>query len=372
MEPGEMVREQSPVEAYARNARPVFILGIAERSGTTYLQDILRLHPDCDVDGVELEEHHFVTYADMLVEYVEAASRRWKSPRGAEQVEQDRELVYRCLGDGLISYMREDLRNRRGWAGLSPDDKPRRALVTKTPCVANLDLFFKLFPDAYLLILIRDGRAVVESAVRTFYKNFVQEARQWAQRAQCIIQFASSEMSRGRRYMIVRYEDLYRNTDDEVKKILSFLDLEISRYDFNAAHNVPVKGSCTLRSEGAEWPESFVAPGIHWAPVPKPPDFSPIDRWSTWGRAKHERFNWIAGKYLQLFGYEMKCFPGRRWPWVLWNRLLDILPLNRLVHLWRKAVREMRFSHNKAEAVLGLCLRAFRQLTTAHVRTCQR
>src|SRR5207249_118912 len=101
-------------------ARPVFILGIAERSGTTYLQDLLRVHPDCDVDGLELEEDHFVTYANLLVKFVNLASQDWKQWWGPEQLQKERELVCRCLGDGLFSYLQCQVRNRRLLTGNAP------------------------------------------------------------------------------------------------------------------------------------------------------------------------------------------------------------------------------------------------------------
>ena len=57
--------------------------------------------------------------------------------------------------------------------------RPTR-LVTKTPTVKNLGLFFQLFPTSKLLVLVRDGRSVVESAVRTFDRPYGHAAREWA------------------------------------------------------------------------------------------------------------------------------------------------------------------------------------------------
>src|SRR5579864_1634902 len=114
------VLEQHAVNAGPLSARPVFILGIATRSGTTYLQDLLRLHPDCDVDGLELDEDHFVTYADLLIKYVNLASKNWKAWWGPEQLQKERDLVCQCMGDGLISYLRLQVRNRRILTGKAP------------------------------------------------------------------------------------------------------------------------------------------------------------------------------------------------------------------------------------------------------------
>jgi len=351
--PDSILEQHSP-KTEPLCVRPVFILGITTRSGTTYLQDLLRLHPDCDVDGLELDEDHFVTYADLLMRYANLASKHWKAWWGLEQLQKERDLLCQCMGDGLVSYLHLQVRNRRVLTGKAPADKPLKVLVTKTPDVTNLDLFFKIFPNADLLILVRDGRAVVESAVRTFYRSFAEEARQWATRSAAIRRFTESESNRGRRYLVVRYEDLYTKTNEELHRIMSFLRLDPALYDFEAAINLPVRGSSSLRREGAESQESFVAPGIHWRPVPKNPDFRPLERWSNWSRAKHERFNWIAGEWLPVFGYEMRSNLGNRRLWAMWNTVLDTLPIEKVMHLWQKARREMEFASNKSHAALRL------------------
>jgi hypothetical protein len=321
--------------------RPIFILGISVRSGTTYLQDLLRVHPDCDVDGLELEEDHFLAYAEVLVEYVRRVTTYWKA--GPEQLQKERDLVLQCVGDGLISYLRLQVRNRRQLAGQG-DDKPLRALVTKTPSINNLELFFKIFPNADLLILLRDGRSVTESSVKTFYRSFVEETRRWADGCAHVKQFVETESNRRGRFLVVRYEDLYSGTEAELGRIMEFLRLDPTLYDFSAAMNLPVRGSSTLRQNGAAWSQTSVAPGVHWNPVPKTAEFRPLDRWSHWSRARHERFNWIAGSWLEYFGYELKSYSGNRWFWTMWNVVLDTVPFEKLAHLWQKIQREVQFA----------------------------
>ena len=359
------ILEQRAVKADPLCARPVFILGIATRSGTTYLQDLLRLHPDCDVDGLELDEDHFVTYADLLIRYVNLASKTWKAWWGPEQLQKERDLVCQCMGDGLVSYLRLQVRNRRTLTGKAPPDKPLPVLVTKTPNVTNLHLFFRIFPNADLLILVRDGRAVVESAVRSFYRNFAEEARQWATRAAVIRDFTESDSNRGRKYLVVRYEDICTNTKSELDRIMLFLRLDPTLYDFDAAKNLPVRGSSSLRREGAGSREAFVAPGIHWDPVPKNSDFKPLERWGNWDRAKHERFNWIAGKHLPAFGYEIKSYSGNRWLWTARNTVLDLLPIEKALHLWQKVRRQMEFSSSKSEAARRVLSRLWTRVRPA-------
>ena len=362
MAPDTMICDPTGVKSGVQNARPVFILGIAERSGTNFLQDLLRLHPDCDVDGLELEEDHFVDFSDLLLRFVQSASRSWKMWWGPEQLERERDLVLRCLGDGLISYLKMQVVNRRSLNRMYPVDKELKVLVTKSPSVNNVEMFFRLFPDADLIILIRDGRAVVESAVRTFFRRFNKASRQWVDRAEEVLRFVGNDSNRERRFLLVKYEDLYGHCDHEIRRILSFLRLDETRYNFEAATNLPVRGSSSLRREGAAPTSSTVrgvAPGIHWKPVPKTADFNPLARWSQWNRAQHERFNWITGDGLTALGYEKKVYPTHHWFWAAWNVLLDTLPIEAAVWLFRRVSRELKTRPDKFRALQDLASKAW-------------
>jgi hypothetical protein len=79
--------------------------------------------------------------------------------------------------------------------------------------------------------------------------------------------------------------------------------------------NLPVRGSSEFHGKKEN---------IHWDPVKKTPDFNPLQRWSHWGRALHERFNWISGRYLVQFGYEEKRYATNQRLWVVRNKTLDI------------------------------------------------
>jgi len=190
-----------------------------------------------------------------------------------------------------------------------------RRMVTKTPRVDNLNHFFTLFPNAYLLILVRDGRSVIESGVKTFKWHREWAIRKWAQGAQTILDFDSKNADSIFKYRIVRYEDLWSNLEEELRHILVFLDLDPGKYDFEEARQLPVRGSSTIRDQGD---------GVHWAPVEKRSDFDPMSRWRHWSRARHERFNWVAGRYLERFGYEPQRWGSTRVLWTVWNLVLDV------------------------------------------------
>ena len=168
-------------------------------------------------------------------------------------------------------------------------------MVTKTPSVGGIKNFFKIFPNAHLLILIRDGRAVVESGVRSFDWDFERAARDWAASALAVMQFKQDIGNDNHKYLIVKYEDLFSNTEEELRKIFSFLGLDSEVYNFDAAKHLNVIGSSELRQDKTDV--------VHWRPVEKWRNFNPIMRWSHWSSEQHERFNLIAGDHLKLFGY---------------------------------------------------------------------
>ncbi len=278
---------------------PIFIAGISQRSGTNFLYDLLRLHPDCGGPGTNWEDSS-LSRADHLVKYVEIVAGGWRR-HGADPGVEDR--LYEHLGDGIVSVLSSQIKAKR--------------LVTKGPFVRNLDYFFKLFPRAYLLILIRDGRAVVESRVKTFGESYEKAMRYWAVAADTILRFKQMACGGRVNYLVVKYEDLFNNPKDELIRILSFLDLDQEKYDFDAAINLPVRGSSVFRGTR---PKEY-----HWDPLEKTPDFNPVGRWNNWSRSTHERFNWIAGEKLVALGYEEKKFGKDKKPlWAAWNRALDL------------------------------------------------
>jgi len=115
----------------------------------------------------------------------------------------------------------------------------------------------------------------------------------------------------------VRYEDLWSDVRGELSRIFDFLGLDISTYDFTAAASLAIRGSSVFRGgeEKVQWKR----------PVEKTTDFNPVSRWSHWSRTLHERFNWIAGEYLEQFGYEVREYKTKRPLWTIWNLVLDII-----------------------------------------------
>jgi Sulfotransferase family len=326
---------------------PIFILGIAPRSGTNYLHDLIRIHPACDSESSALEEDFLVANAPLLLRYAASVSRSWKQRWGEGELEQEKHLLCAKIGEGLASFLHAQLNRRKG-RSLPPSPLGGRRLVTKTPQVTNLDLFFEVFPSAPLLILVRDGRSVVESSAKTFGHPYGYAARAWASSAEEILSFKRRHPQA--HYLMVRYEDLYQNVESELRRIFLFLGLDPELYDYSAAANLPVRGSSAVRAQGSGASRDFwVAEGVHWKPIPKPADFNPLTRWSNWSRAKHERFNWIAGRSMPAFGYSPRRYTGARALWSTWNVACDLLLVDRLLWLWRRGARRVRRIHNASD-----------------------
>lgn len=276
-------------------ADPIFVLGIMPRSGTNFLWDLLRLHPDCEIAREPIWEDNLLARAGLLRAYARETSATWQEV-GAARSELEG-LLCRSIGDGLIAF----LSTAQG-----------KRLLTKTPHVHHLDEFFTFFPSAHLLILVRDGRSVVTSALATFGGRFDSHARLWARAADAIWRFDRANAGGVFPYRIVRYEDLASDVVGQTRSLLSFLDLDPGRYDFEAALQLPVRGS-SVSGHGSG--------RVHWAPVAKPSDFDPIERFRHWTPRMHERFNWIAGRQLERCGYEPVTRGG---PSVVRNVALDV------------------------------------------------
>jgi Sulfotransferase family len=318
-------------------AEPIFVHGILPRSGTNYLWDLLLLHPDCGRARKPVNEDLFLDHSDHLVEFVETVRDAWDPNWGTFDDALPDQLCA-GIGEGLVSFL---------WT-----DRGRR-LVTKSPSVRHLDRFFAFFPQARLLILIRDGRSVVQSAVDTFGWDFDRACRDWSDAARAVRRFQQVESSRGERWRIVRYEDLLDDAEGQMRAIFAFLSLDPSRYDFEAARLLPVRGSSVYGRQGGP---------VHWTAVPRNEGFTPKERWRSWSAAQHERFDWLAGEQLVELGYAV----SRR-------RFSTPGSIRHVMQDWRwRAFRTARRALYRARVQLALRSRVARALSGLGVRPAAR
>jgi hypothetical protein len=261
-------------------AKCLFIHGVSYRCGTNYLHDLLVLHPDCTSGFIH--ESFLLEHSDLLRRYISSTTTEWNSNwlKEVGRVEAQRELA-RALGDALVSFC------RRG-------SSPSKVFVTKTPSTVGLENFAEFFPLERTILLIRDGRDVVESGIRSFGWKWHEAVEQWIASATRVAQ-QLDEVQMPKSMLLVRYEDLVRNTADEMRRILKFVGLDASVYNFEAALSLGVRGSSELGAGGK----------VHWNPVPKQPTFNPIGRYKGWTSERKRCFKDLAGPVAQRFGYDL-------------------------------------------------------------------
>jgi protein-tyrosine sulfotransferase len=302
------------------NCNPIFILGVMPRSGTNFVYNLLCLHAHCEGVGIrDMPEDSLLYNADLLARYVNNVSSFWcrhglrgKDDPVRQQSNIDlKENLFRSLGAGLTSYL-DHLNQNNG----------KKPLVTKTPFVRNLRYFYQLFPTARLIILMRDGRAVVESNHKSFGMSYEVGMHRWTAAAQEIIDFDNKYRNSERQYLIVKYEDILDNLEAEMGRILEFLELDPDAYDFETAINLPIFGS----SEEFEKARAakVTDPGeAGWKVVEKGKRFNPKSRWSHWSPGLHRRFQWLSSRCMTDLGYDLsdeyQHSPIDR----VWNTLLD-------------------------------------------------
>ena len=263
----------------SRRADPIFILGILPRSGTNFLSDLLLLHPDCAPGLDPVREDLFLDRSDSLAKFVDDLEAAW-DPRWGSVTGVVRSRLCASLGEGLVAFLRVDRRRR---------------LVTKSPSVHHLERFFTFFPDASLLVLVRDGRAVTQSAMLTFGWTFERAAHAWAEAAEEIDRFRRTHAASSARWRLVRYEDLVEDLDVTLLDVFRSVGLDPGVYDMEAAQRLPVRGSSF--HHGSDRTD------VHWDPVPRTEGFAPTERWCDWDPERIDRFEWLAGRQLRAFGY---------------------------------------------------------------------
>jgi Sulfotransferase family len=260
--------------------RPVLILGLTPRTGTNYLWDLLRLHPGCAGGREPVREDFFLEHAGLLAEFVSVVRSRWDPAWGRmdEGITAD---LRASLGSALVRFLTID---------------SDRRLVTKNPSVVGIERVFDFFPTAQVMILARDGRAVVESCVRSFGWDLDLAARHWATAARTGLDFLASRGGHDPSVRLVRYEDLVVDCRGQMGQLLGFLDLSTDEYDFAAAEHLPVRGSSVFHGASSR---------VHWDPVERTDGFDPLRRSEHWSLDQHERFAWLAGREQVALGYPL-------------------------------------------------------------------
>lgn len=285
---------------------PLFVFGVAQRTGTHYLASLLTLHPRCVPISVPIKEQasrpedHLLEQADPLLSYLAALRRKWHTDWAlgddAEQV---------LLGE-LVSGMGRFV-VRLGTRS-HPEADPSY-VVTKTPFTANLRMLVEATPDLPVLVIARDGRAVAESGHATWGTSYERLIRVWRTGVDDLAE--AQRVDAKQMVKVIRYEDLLEDVRGVMTEVFEHFGLDTQIYDWEAAAAVPVRGSSVIRGESTDF---------SWAPVIDARGELGARRWERWPARRQARFVHLAGQQMSYLGYDVT--PESRASMI--DRILDL------------------------------------------------
>jgi hypothetical protein len=283
------------------------LLGLRIRSGTNYLGKVMSCNPHVQlVPPATTQEFPLMTDLHLWDTAFAAFAGRYGGDKTLCQIERFRPH----LGSAWLTHLIDTF-------GLKPGH-----VFLKDPSVKNIDRFFDVFPDARLIILIRDGRDNVASSMKAglaararqtmakrtrqrlnhwLRRDFVLAARDWSTAVKRVTSFDAEfkESRYASQYLIVRYEDVFRDPRHMAERIFSFMGVPYNQGILDAVANAEVVGSSfysSARREDAHKP--------NWKPTPRTDAFQPVGRWKQWSALQKSLFKRIAGKQLVSAGYE--------------------------------------------------------------------
>lgn len=255
----------------------IFIHGIMPRSGTVYVGQLLRLHPDLHGLPRDLWELPVLQLSPGFLQL-----RR----RFLEIYEQNADKMgsydfLTVFGQGMLQYLE---------AATPPDKR----MLLKVPGVQYLHYFPVMFPGQHLLVLVRDGRDVARSTVKTWPMIlFPFACRRWKRAAEMVVAYHKRHQDQPTGYWLARFEDAVLDPEGFVEEACRRFGLDVSRYPFERIDEIRVRGSSQL-GQGRR---------VTWDPKVKPPDFMPMGYWRRWSRWRKWTFKRIAGQALMSLGY---------------------------------------------------------------------
>ena len=218
---------------------PFFIVGCS-RSGTTLLQTLLDAHPNI---AIPPESHIFDRFSEIFDTYGDLHQishlrllvkdllrderiKQWQLKTTVSAFcDELRDLSLRSVLSLLFElYARQQ--GKGHWGDKTPDH------------IMYLSEIKSLFPEAKFIHLIRDGRDVANSLLRVFFgpNTIDQAAYRWKRDVSAFWQFKKN-LSPGD-YLEIFYENLVAHPQEELKKILTFLE-----EDEKQLKGIPLQGS---------------------------------------------------------------------------------------------------------------------------------
>jgi protein-tyrosine sulfotransferase len=248
------------------------------RSGTVYAGELLKLHPDVWAYPRQLWEFPFLQVSGDLPGLQREFFRVYEQNVGKIG---ERDFLP-LFGAALVGYLHAAV-------------PVQQRILLKVPSVQHLSQFFDVFPHEHLLVLIRDGRDLVESTLRTWpWLQFWQVCVRWNRAARMVLamhEHLANAKPTG--YWLARYEDAVNAPQVFVREACRRFGLDEERYPFDQIDGIPVQGSSILAQDGK----------VTWEPVERTEDFRPLGYWQAWSALRKWLFKALAGQSLLALGY---------------------------------------------------------------------
>jgi hypothetical protein len=211
--------------------RLIIVLG-ANRSGTTWLQRMLLSHPE--IDGLDERE-------TWLFHSLRALWNNLDQEHGLHELVDSDALAARVreFCDAVL----EEHRRARAFTGTW--------YVERTPVQSLIaDQIARVYPDAWYLHVIRDGRDVVRSALSLeFGTDEAQQVAHYWGEAVHRVRAAGATVER---YREIRYEDLMSDAEGRVRELLTWFGLDAAPEDeLRSRIGQRTSDFSSLRREGA-------------------------------------------------------------------------------------------------------------------------
>jgi Sulfotransferase family len=299
------IRLRNRLPRLTRSPPPApFIVGLG-RSGTTLLRLMLDSHPALAIPP----ETHFAPEvirmcrrqrpsAEELADHL-AGLRRW----GDFGIGRDEILERLRAGRSL-----DAATVLRAFYELYAEHQHKPRWGDKTPgYTARMRRLARTLPEARFVHLIRDGRDAALSRARASGKTVkpTRAAERWRQR----IEEARTQGAQVPHYIEARYEDLVRDPEGTLRRILSIAELDwdpaVLRYHERAAERLSEidRDLPAMGNKGRRAAEKRV--GSH-AMTQHPPDPSRLARWrDEMTPVDVTEFEAVAGDLLAELGYEL-------------------------------------------------------------------
>ncbi|HVE94477.1 MAG TPA: sulfotransferase [Acidimicrobiales bacterium] len=217
--------------------RPILVVGIAQRSGTNFLADLLRCHPATSMARDPYREDFAFPRGDALGAWADGVADRLPARWGdAEWVRRD---LRRALGEAVVRFL------------AATGDGAGRPVV-KTPFAEALDTITALQAELDVVVVVRDAPAVIASMEAGFGAPLEWAAHTWRDGARRVLAWRDAISGTTRTALIVRYEDLKADRRGTLTPVLEHLRLDVGAMDWAAAEALPVRGS-SYAPGGLDW-----------------------------------------------------------------------------------------------------------------------